>query len=172
MPRSVCSCSVASRSAACQTPALGDHQTLAFFVRRDPDDVRIDAAEQAFSPVQDVRGFDELRGQAAQPRPRQCARGLHQLPQARAFDEVRHEVHETRLLAVVAYLDDRRVRDLQCLRLAKETRTRAFPVPFAIPPQQADRHGMPHRAVHAHVNLAAEPSRTEPIADFIHRQQP
>ena len=63
MPRSVCSWSVASRSDACQTPALE-------IISRSPSSsvvIRmisgVHAAEQALAPVEHVRRFDQLRRQ-------------------------------------------------------------------------------------------------------------
>ena len=119
-----------------------------------------------------MRSLDQLHCQASEPLPLERAGCVHQLPQARTVDEIGDEIDEIPLLAVVADLDDRRMRDLQRLRLAEESRPGAFPVAVAVAAQQANCDRMPHRAVQAPVDFAPQPTGAEPLAQLVGREQP
>ena len=170
MPRSVCSCSVASRSDACHTPALE-------IISRSPSSSVVMRMMSGLTPhnsplrrCSTCAASTSCAASRLQPRPRQRARRLHQLAQARALDEVGDEVDQPALFAVVAHLDDRRMRDLQRLRLAQEARARPLPVALAVAPQQADRHRVPHRAVHPSIDFAAEAAGAQPLAELVRRR--
>ena len=96
-------------------------------------------------------GFEQLTGEPRQAGPRQRAAGGQELPHAGALDEIRHEIDEIAFIAVITDVQDRRMRELQRAGLVKKPLAHRI-VSIGGAPQDADRHRMTERAVHAAVH--------------------